>query len=237
MTLLDASGQTFAWRGQQLGLTRADEVSPHLINAIVATEDRRFYWHFGIDLQGTARALLINLRAGADGAGRLVDHPAGGQAHLVRQHPDARAQDQGDPGGAGAGVEVLQDEILSIYLNRAYLGASATGFEAAAERYFGKSAAEVTPAEAAMLAGLLRAPSRFAPTNDLARAQARAKIIVGLMEEQGYLTAAQAARGARASGAALRRRGGAGRRRLRRLGDVLGPGLPDPADHRGRRGR
>ena len=64
-----------------------------------------------------------------------------------------------------------KNEILSIYLNRAYLGASATGFEAASERYFGKSAAEVTPAEAAMLAGLLRAPSRFAPTNDLARAQ------------------------------------------------------------------
>ena len=68
-----------------------------------------------------------------------------------------------------------KNEILSIYLNRAYLGAGATGFEAASERYFGKSAADVTPAEAAMLAGLLRAPSRFAPTNDLARAQERAE--------------------------------------------------------------
>ena len=115
-----------------------------------------------------------------------------------------------------------KNEILSIYLNRAYLGAGATGFEAAAERYFGKSAAEVNPAEAAMLAGLLRAPSRFAPTNDLARAQARAKIIVGLMEEQGYLTAAQA-REARAHPAVLSAGGGgAGRRRLRRLGDVVG---------------
>ena len=85
-----------------------------------------------------------------------------------------------------------KNEILSIYLNRAYLGSGATGFEAASERYFGKSAAQVDPAEAAMLAGLLRAPSRFAPTGDLARAQARARTIVGLMAEQGYLTAAQA---------------------------------------------
>ena len=109
-----------------------------------------------------------------------------------------------------------KNEILSIYLNRAYLGASATGFEAASERYFGKSAAEVTPAEAAMLAGLLRAPSRFAPTNDLARAQARAKTIVGLMEEQGYLTAGAGARGA----ARIRR---CSRRRRRR-----GPAAPSP---------
>ena len=107
-----------------------------------------------------------------------------------------------------------KNEILSIYLNRAYLGAGATGFEAASERYFGKSAADVTPAEAAMLAGLLRAPSRFAPTNDLARAQTRARTIVGLMQEQGYLTAAAGRRGARASGrqlsaAAAARAGGA----------------------------
>ena len=87
-----------------------------------------------------------------------------------------------------------------------------------------------------MLAGLLRAPSRFAPTNDLARAQARAGIIVGLMEEQGYLTAAQAREARAQPGGAVGGGGGAGRRRLRRLGDVVGAGLPDPAHHRGRRG-
>ena len=103
VTLLDASGQTFAWRGQQLGVTRAEEVSPHLLNAIIATEDRRFYWHFGVDLQGTPRALARQPARRRDGAGRLVDHPAGGEAGLLRQHPHARAQDQGDPGGAGAG--------------------------------------------------------------------------------------------------------------------------------------
>ena len=213
VTLLDTSGQTFAWRGQQLGLTRADKVSPHLINAIVATEDRRFYWHFGVDLQGTARAALVNLRAGqtVQGGSSITQQVAklvwfDNSRTLERKIKEI-------PAALALEWKFSKNEILSIYLNRAYLGASATGFEAAAGRYFGKSAADVNPAEAAMLAGLLRAPSRFAPTNDLARAQARAKIIVGLMEEQGYLTAAQA-REARAhpavlSQAAAARAGGA----------------------------
>ncbi|MEL6519091.1 MAG: penicillin-binding transpeptidase domain-containing protein, partial [Pseudomonadota bacterium] len=105
-----------------------------------------------------------------------------------------------------------KDEILTIYLNRAYLGAGSRGFEAAAQRYFGKSAAEVSPAEGAMLAGLLVAPSRFAPTANLERAQNRANLIIQLMEDQGYLgpAAASAARQnpAQLSEAAERRAGG-----------------------------
>ncbi|HVH03259.1 MAG TPA: PBP1A family penicillin-binding protein, partial [Amaricoccus sp.] len=213
VTLLDASGQTFAWRGQQLGLTRAADVSPHLVHAIVATEDRRFWWHFGIDLQGTARALFVNLRAGqtVQGGSSLTQQVAkliwfDNSRTLERKIKEI-------PAALALEWKFSKDEILSIYLNRAYLGASATGFEAASERYFGKSAADVTPAEAAMLAGLLRAPSRFAPTNDLARAQTRARTIVGLMQEQGYLTAAEAEQArkhpAQLSAAAAARAGGA----------------------------
>ena len=99
-----------------------------------------------------------------------------------------------------------KDEILTIYLNRAYLGAGARGFEAAAQRYFGKSANEVTPAEAAMLAGLLKAPSDYAPTSDLDRAQDRAEIIIGLMEDQGYLDRGRGRRGARRTRRGCRRR-------------------------------
>ena len=216
VTLIDASGETFAWRGQQLGLTRAEEVSPHLVNAIIATEDRRFYWHFGIDLQGTARALMVNLRAGqtVQGGSSITQQVAklvwfDNSRTLERKIKEI-------PAALALEWKFSKNEILSIYLNRAYLGASATGFEAASERYFGKSAADVTPAEAAMLAGLLRAPSRFAPTNDLARAQARARIIVGLMEEQGYLTAA-------AGGARRGRIRRSCRRRRRR-----GPAGPSP---------
>ena len=106
-----------------------------------------------------------------------------------------------------------KNEILTIYLNRAYLGAGTRGFEAAAQRYFGKSANDVTPAEAAMLAGLLKAPSYYAPTNNLERSRERASVIVGLMEEQGYLTKAEAdearAHPAQLSEAAQTRSGGA----------------------------
>ena len=85
-----------------------------------------------------------------------------------------------------------KEEILTIYLNRAFLGSGARGFEAAAQRYFGKSASDVSIAESAMLAGLLVAPSRYAPTNNLSRSQDRAQLIIGLMEGQNFLSAEEA---------------------------------------------
>ncbi len=204
VTLRDANGEVFAWRGQQLGLVTADKVSPHLVNAIVATEDRRFYWHTGIDLRGTLRALLVNLRAGSTvQGGSSITQQVAKLVYFDNSRTLARKV-QEIPAALALEWCFTKNEILSIYLNRAYLGAGATGFEAASERYFGKSAADVTPAQAAMLAGLLRAPSKFAPTNDLDRSQRRAETIVGLMEEQGYLTPQQAAQ-ARAHPAVLSR--------------------------------
>jgi len=202
VTLLDDDGQTFAWRGQQFGIVDASTVSPHLLNAIIATEDRRFYWHFGIDLRGTARAALTNLRAGGtvQGGSSITQQVA--KLIFFDNTRTLERKIKEIPAALALEWKFSKTEILSIYLNRAYLGAGTTGFEAASERYFGKSAANVTPAEAAMLAGLLRAPSRFAPTNDLKLAQTRARTIIGLMQEQGYLTAAQAD-GARAHPAAL----------------------------------
>ncbi|MCH8169151.1 MAG: PBP1A family penicillin-binding protein, partial [Proteobacteria bacterium] len=109
-------------------------------------------------------------------------------------------------------LKYSKDQILSIYLNRVYLGAGTYGFEAASQRYFGKSARVLNPAEAAMLAGLLRAPSRYAPTNDLGRAQGRASVIVRAMEQEGYLSEAQVIQAladpARLSPAAAARAGG-----------------------------
>ncbi|MCY4327796.1 MAG: penicillin-binding transpeptidase domain-containing protein, partial [Rhodobacteraceae bacterium] len=89
-------------------------------------------------------------------------------------------------------IKYGKEEILTIYLNRAYLGAGATGFEAASQRYFGVSIREVSPAESAMLAGLLAAPSIYAPTRNMANAVARANLIIGLMENQGYLSVSEA---------------------------------------------
>ena len=213
VTLLDAEGSVFAWRGDQQGLTLASDVSPHLRNAVIATEDRRFYGHFGIDPIGTARALAVNLRAGrtVQGGSSITQQVA--KLLFFDNTRTLERKIKEIPAALALEWKFTKDEILSIYLNRAYLGAGATGFEAASQRYFGKSAAEVDPAEAAMLAGLLRAPSKFAPTNDLALSQTRAETIVRLMADQGYLTRQQEAnalaRPAALSSAAAARAGGA----------------------------
>lgn len=214
VTLLDSDGNVFAWRGDQFGgVVTADSVSPFIKNAIIATEDKRFYSHFGVSPRGVASAVRINL---TEGRGPLSGH---GGSTITQQ--TAKLLCLGDPFDPTAGmnetkyeakcrrgslkrkaeeavyalameVKYTKDEILTIYMNRAYLGAGARGFEAASQRYFGKSASNVSPAEAAMLAGLLKAPTRFAPTNNLTRAQNRAGVIVGLMQDQGYLTTQQA---------------------------------------------
>lgn len=234
VTFLDREDKVYAWRGETFGgMITAETVSPFLHDAVVATEDRRFYRHFGISPRGIASAIRINI---AEGRGPLegnggstitqqvakllclgvpydpsqwesesdyeADCRTGGIWRKIKEVPYAMAME----------LKYSKEEILTIYFNRAYLGAGARGFEAAAQRYFGKSANTVNAAEAAMLAGLLKAPSYFAPTNNMDRARARANVIIGLMEEQGYLTPEQAADAranpARLSEAAASRSGG-----------------------------
>jgi penicillin-binding protein 1A len=191
--LTDRAGEVFAWRGEQYGgQLRAGAASPHLVNAVVATEDKRFFSHFGLDPRGIARATLTNYRAGrvVQGGSTITqqvakllffDNTRSLERH-IKQIPIVLAME----------LKYDKSDILSIYLNRVYLGAGANGFEAASQRYFGKSAREVSAPEAAMLAGLLKAPSRYAPTKDISVAQGRANVIVNLMEEQGFLTGAEA---------------------------------------------
>ncbi|MGM0583036.1 MAG: transglycosylase domain-containing protein [Pseudomonadota bacterium] len=212
--LLDANDEVFAWRGDQYGgAVRASDISPHLVHAVVATEDRRFWSHWGVDPIGLARAMIANLRAGAlvQGGSTLTQQTAKNVFLTHERSLERKLKEL--PMALAMELKYSKDEILSIYLNRVYLGAGAWGFEAAAQRYFGKSARAVTPAEAAMLAGLLKAPSRYAPTTDLAAAQGRADIILGLMADQGYLERDQLARAranpARLSKAAQARAGGA----------------------------
>ncbi|WP_339951965.1 transglycosylase domain-containing protein [uncultured Albimonas sp.] len=214
VTLLDDAGEVFAWRGDQFGgALRAGEMSPHLVQGVIAAEDRRYYSHFGIDPLGLARAMAVNLRAGGlvQGGSTLTQQTAKNVFLTHERSVERKLKEL--PMALAMELKYTKEEILSIYLNRVYLGAGAYGFEAAAQRYFGKSAREVAPAEAAMLAGLLKAPSRYAPTSNLATAQNRANVIVGLMEEQDYLTKAQAdqarAHPAELSQAASDRAGGA----------------------------
>jgi penicillin-binding protein 1A len=214
VTLLDRDGKVFAWRGEQFGgYITADTVSEDLRNAVVATEDKRFYWHFGVSPRGVASAIRINMREGrgplsGNGGSTITQQTAKLLCFGVPYDPAVWKTEAEYEADCRAGsiwrkakeaiyamameAKYTKDEILTIYLNRAYLGAGSRGFEAASQRYFGKSAAEVGPAEGAMLAGLLTAPSRFAPTADLQRSQDRASVIIGLMEDQGYLTAAEA---------------------------------------------
>jgi membrane peptidoglycan carboxypeptidase len=214
VTMTDVSGSVFAWRGDQFGgMVTAETVSPHLHNAVVATEDKRFYRHFGISPRGIASAVRINLREGrgplsGNGGSTITQQTAKLLCLGVPFDPDVwdseRAYEADCRQGSlwrkareavfsvGMEIKYTKEEILTIYLNRAYLGAGSRGFEAAAQRYFGISAAEVNAAQAAMLAGLLTAPSANAPTRDLQRAQDRASIVIGLMEEQEYLTSEQA---------------------------------------------
>ncbi len=190
--MYDRNGEIFAWRGEQYGgELRIDQVSEHLVNAVIAAEDKRFYSHFGLDPRGIARALYANYRAGrlVQGGSTLTQQVAKNVFLDASRSLERKIKEV--PMALALELKYTKDEILSVYLNRVYLGAGTNGFEAAAQRYFGKSARVVGPAEAAMLAGLLRAPSRYAPTNDLARAQGRASVIVRLMQEQGYLTERQ----------------------------------------------
>ena len=224
VTMLDRSGDVFAWRGEQFGgIVTASTVAPALRDAIVATEDRRFWDHLGVDPIGIASAVRINLR---EGRGPLSGH---GGSTLTQQAAkllcfgrpyvpdewDSKAAYEAECRRGTIGRKLKEavyalamearytkEEILTIYLNRAFLGAGANGFEAAAQRYFGRSAGEVSVPQAAMLAGLLVAPSRYAPTGDLARAQGRAATVLQLMQEQGYISPEDAA-AARAAPATL----------------------------------
>lgn len=222
--LLDRDGVAFAWRGDQFGgVVTADTVSPHLKNAVVATEDRRFYRHFGISPRGIASAVRINL---SEGRGPLSGH---GGSTITQQtakllclgvvyDPDEWKNEAEYVADCRRGslarkakeaiyalameAKYTKDEILSIYLNRAYMGGGAYGAAAAAERYFSKPASALTPQEGAMIAGLLTAPSSLAPTSNLERSQARAATVLRLMNEQGYLTDAET-RAAQANPATL----------------------------------
>lgn len=210
VTMLDRNGQVYAWRGETFGgQITADTVSPHLRNAIVATEDKRFYRHLGISPRGIASAIKINMAEGRgplEGNGgstitqqvaKLICLGVPYDATIWKSEADYETDCRRSsvarklkevPFSFAMEAKYGKDNILTLYLNRAYLGAGARGFEAASQRYFGTSANEVTPAQAAMLAGLLKAPTRYAPTASLERAQNRAAVVLGLMAEQGYLT-------------------------------------------------
>ena len=196
-TLVAANGEIFAMRGQFKGetLTQAD-IPKHLVQAVLAIEDRRFYGHFGIDPIGMARAAMVNMMAGEirQGGSTITQQ----LAKLMFLSPERTMKRKIQEAMIALWLEktLTKDEILARYLNKVYLGAGAYGIDGAAQRYFNKSARGLTLAESAMLAGLIRAPSHLAPTRNLQAARTRARLVLKAMVEAGFIreTVAKTAR-------------------------------------------
>ncbi|MDA1097485.1 MAG: PBP1A family penicillin-binding protein [Proteobacteria bacterium] len=236
VTLLDHKGRLIAQFGDVYGEpVQLSQLPVHLPRAVVATEDRRFYSHFGVDPIGLARAMVKNIAAGriVEG-GSTISQQLAKNVFLTHQRTVKRKV-QEFLLALWLEANFSKEQILSLYLNRVYLGAGAYGVDAAARRYFNKPAAGVNLAEAAMLAGLMKAPSRLAPTRDLKAARARAAVVLNNMVSAGYIDAV-AAQGAKARPAGPRRRrdGGPGELgaqparyfadwTIDRLTDYLGP--------------
>src|SRR5207248_5921986 len=148
------------------------EMSRYLPEAVIATEDRRFYGHFGIDPVGLVRAAVADLRAGhlVQGGSTITQQ----LAKVLFLTPERSFTRKIREILLALWLEhrFTKNEILEIYLNRVYLGAGAYGVDAAAHRYFGKSAKHLDLFESAVIAGLLKAPNRFRPANDRERAVA-----------------------------------------------------------------
>lgn len=204
LTFESDRGEAFAARGVLKGdkLAAAD-LPPYLAQAIVAIEDRRFHQHSGVDFRGLARAAWRNSQAGGarEGGSTITQQLA--RLMFLSQEKTLRRKVQEAMLAMWLESQLSKEEILVRYLNTAFFGAGAYGVDAAAKRYFGKRSKELSLGEAAMLAGLVRAPSQLAPTRNFGGAKERADIVLQAMVETGAITAKEAD-AARAEPVALR---------------------------------
>ncbi len=189
VTFTDSNGEIIGRRGiRQDDAIPLNEIPPHVLHAVLATEDARFYQHFGVDIQGTARATMRNAQAdGVVQGGSSITQQLAKNLFLT---PERSMRRKINEAFLALWIEarLSKDEILKMYLDRSYLGGGTYGVEAAAQFYFGKSIRDVTLAEAAMLAGLFKAPSRFAPHVNVQAARARANVVLYRMLDVGYIT-------------------------------------------------
>jgi penicillin-binding protein 1A len=192
LTILAADGTVLAERGLRRGHVRLEYLPPYLAKAVIATEDRRFYRHFGVDPLGLVRAAYRNYEAGGvvEGGSTITQQ----LAKNLFLSPDRTMTRKIEEVIYALWLEhrFSKDEILELYLNRVYFGGGTYGVEAAARRYFGTSARSVTLSQAALLAGLLKAPSHYAPTRSVKLATSRLDEVLGNMVEAGFLKPADA---------------------------------------------
>jgi penicillin-binding protein 1A len=193
IAILAEDGALIANRGDTGGAAvRLSDLPPYLPKAFVAIEDRRFYSHFGIDPVGIGRAVFRDVtgRGGMEGGSTITQQLA--KNLFLTQERTLSRKIQEAILALWLERKYSKDQILELYLNRVYFGSGAFGVEAAARKYFGKSAKQVTLSEAALLAGLMKSPTRLAPNRNLEGANARAAQVITAMAEQGHITEAMA---------------------------------------------
>jgi penicillin-binding protein 1A len=192
VTFLDRYGNRIGERGiKHNDSVPLEEFPDHLIKSVLATEDRRFFEHFGIDIAGTLRALTTNIRAATvvQGGSSITQQLAknlflSNERTIERKIKEAFL-------AVWLESRLTKNQILKLYLDRAYLGGGAFGVDAASQYYFAKSIRDVNLPEAAMLAGLFKAPTRFAPHVNLPAARSRASIVLDNLVEAGFMTEGQ----------------------------------------------
>jgi penicillin-binding protein 1A len=189
VTFTDGNGQIIGRRGiRQDDAIPLEDLPPHLIQAVLATEDVRFFDHAGVDVIGTFRAIVENARANdvVQGGSSLTQQVA----KNLFLSPERTIRRKVNEAFLALWIEarISKEEILKLYLDRSYLGGGTYGVEAASQFYFGKSVRDISLPEAAMLAGLFKAPSRFAPHQNIAVARARANTVLYRMLDAGFIT-------------------------------------------------
>jgi penicillin-binding protein 1A len=192
VTFVDRNGTEIGKRGiLHNDAVALEDIPDHLIKATLATEDRRFFEHFGIDVLGTLRALIENARANevVQGGSSITQQLAknlflSNERSLTRKIKEAFL-------ALLLEARFTKPEILKMYLDRAYLGGGAFGVEAASQFYFGKSVRDINLAESALLAGLFKAPTRFAPHVNLPASRARTNDVLNNLVEAGYYSTGQ----------------------------------------------
>ena len=193
IAILADDGALIANRGDTGGAAvHLSDLPPYLPKAFVAIEDRRFYGHFGIDPIGISRAIFRDVTGhrGMEGGSTLTQQLA--KNLFLTQERTLSRKIQEAILALWLERKYSKDQILELYLNRVYFGSGAYGVEAASQKYFGKSAKFVNLSEAAVLAGLMRSPTKLAPNHNLQAANARGAQVITAMAEQGHITEAMA---------------------------------------------
>ncbi len=187
ITFLAEDGSIITQVGELKGESvNVQDLPNHAVHALLATEDRRFYSHFGIDPIGIARAMVTNIMAGGfRQGGSTITQQLAKNLFLT---PDRTLKRKIQEAILAIWLErqLTKDEILTAYFNRVYFGAGTYGIEAAAQKYFQKSAKNVNVYEGALLVGLLKAPSRYSPISNPERAKKRTSVVLAAMKDAGY---------------------------------------------------